>query len=373
MAALLITCASSSALAQTPPQERATGDQIKALRSDISAIQARLNTREQERDDLQDQLKKTERRISVQDQELATLIAQQRTLHEEWLALSARSNDLRRNQDVLSTGIEASIQQLWVLQQGGGLRVWLGEQNPQEAARHLAYYRLIVEEQRNRLREYQAGLEEIEENTRTITAAEVELTRQKESIAAQRAELTAQQASRQQTITLINDALSQDEQVLKALLQNEERLNNLLSELQNLARTQPLEPEPFALRKGLLPMPVEGQPANRFGAVRNADMRWRGWFIPSEQGVPVKAIHAGQVIFADWLTGQGLIVVIDHGEGWLSLYAQNHSLLRQVGERVKKGTIVGKTGNSGGSDTIGLYFEIRHNGKPMDPAEWLDS
>ena len=100
-------------------------------------------------------------------------------------------------------------------------------------------------------------------------------------------------------------------------------------------------------------------------------MVWRGWLINASVGSPVRAIHSGQVIFSDWLRGQGLLVVIDHGEGWLSLYARNHSLLRRVGEQVSTSDVIARAGNSGGGEQPGLYFEIRQQGQPVDPADWI--
>ena len=370
---ILAASCGGHALAQPTDDIDTTEVEIDALRADIRAIQARLTAQEEQRDTLQDELRESEQLISRVDQDLDMLVSQQRSLEEDWVRLTAETDRLRDNQNALSAGIEASIQQLWVLQQGGGLRIWLGGQSPHQAARHLAYYQLIVEEQRTQLVEYQAGLSELETHTRMLTDAEEKLALQAEAIAARRAQLTAQQERKQQTLAYITSALREGEQALRVLLQNQERLSSLLSELEALAITPALQSAPFVTRKGLLPMPVGGKPANRFGAVRNANIRWRGWMIPTEQGLPVKAIHGGRVIFADWLRGQGLILVIDHGEGWLSLYAQNHSLLRRAGEQVDAGTVLGKTGNTGGSETTGLYFEIRHNGEPVDPAEWLDS
>ena len=118
-------------------------------------------------------------------------------------------------------------------------------------------------------------------------------------------------------------------------------------------------------------MPVAGEITNRFGSRCNTDMVWRGWLINASIGAPVRAIHPGQVIFSDWLRGQGLLVVIDHGEGWLSLYAQNHSLLRRVGEQVSASDVIARAGNSGGGEQSGLYFEIRQQGQPVDPADWI--
>ena len=93
--------------------------------------------------------------------------------------------------------------------------------------------------------------------------------------------------------------------------------------------------------------------------------------IPAEEGTAIRAVHAGLVIYADWLRGQGLLIVIDHQDGWLTLYAQNHSLMRAVGESVMAGDVIARAGASGGQEMTGLYFEIRQQGEPVDPAEWI--
>ena len=102
-----------------------------------------------------------------------------------------------------------------------------------------------------------------------------------------------------------------------------------------------------------------------------ADMRWRGWLIPAPEGAEIKAIHHGRVVYADWLRGQGLLLIIDHGEGYLSLYGHNRSLQREVGDWVKPGDIIATVGASGGATSPGLYFEIRHDGQPVNPSSWI--
>jgi septal ring factor EnvC (AmiA/AmiB activator) len=172
----------------------------------------------------------------------------------------------------------------------------------------------------------------------------------------------------------INTQLGNNQQRLAMLTRDQQRLNALLDELQSLSMPSPsplIEPQPFPDTRGALPMPVSGTPTNRFGARRNADIRWRGWLIAAKEGEPIQAIHDGHVIYADWLRGQGLLLVLDHGDGWLSLYAHNRSLLRKVGDRINAGQTIARAGASGGSETPGLYFEIRHQGKPVDPADWI--
>lgn len=183
--------------------------------------------------------------------------------------------------------------------------------------------------------------------------------------------LAAQRASRQRTLQAINAQVSTDEQQLAKLKTDQQRLNQLFEELVSVTPVPIPATVPFAERKGALVMPVSGVPSNRFGARRNADIRWQGWLIPAEEGAAIRAVHAGQVIYADWLRGQGLLIVIDHQDGWLTLYAQNHSLMRAVGESVMAGEVIARAGASGGQEMTGLYFEIRQQGQPVDPAEWI--
>ena len=264
-----------------------------------------------------------------------------------------------------------------MLQQGGGFRVWLGDQNPEDVARNLAYFEALIEAQQQTIAEYELGLEAVEQNRSRIAQAQTALQEQAAAAAATKATLTDQRATRQSTLTRISQRVQDDQQRLSMLERDQARLNALLDELEALAAAsspvvaQPEAQLPFADTQGALSMPMAGKLTNRYGARRNADIRWRGWLITADEGEPVRAVHGGDIIYADWLRGQGLLIVIDHGEGWLSLYAQNHSLLRGVGDRVSAGDIIAKAGASGGNETSGLYFEIRPRGEPVDPGEWI--
>jgi len=363
--------------AQSPNTLDQTSEQIKALRAEISVIQARLASQESERDTLQDALREAEVQIGELDRELGALNQERRALKQELTALDAEGEQLRDAQRQRANTIDVSIQELWVLQQGGGFRVWLGDQNPEDVARNLAYFQTLIEAQQQTIAEYELGLEAVEQNRSRIAQAQTALREQATAAAATKATLTDQRATRQSTLTLISQRVQDDQQRLSALERDQARLNALLDELEALAAaslpvvTPPEAQLPFADTQGALSMPMAGKLTNRYGARRNADIRWRGWLITADEGEPVRAVHGGDIIYADWLRGQGLLIVIDHGEGWLSLYAQNHSLLRGVGDRVSAGDIIAKAGASGGSEKSGLYFEIRHRGEPVDPGEWI--
>ena len=360
------------AWAQSPNSLDQTAEQIEALHAEITVIQARLASQESERDALQDALRQAEVQISELERKLGALGRERRALGQELKVLDAEGKQLRRAQRQRTDTIDASIQQLWVLQQGGGFRIWLGDQNPQDVARNLAYFQTLIEAQQQAIAEYELGLATIAENRSRIAQAETALREQSVATKATKTMLTDQRATRQTTLAQMNKHVEDDQQRLSALERDEERLNALLSELERVAAATPPEARmPFADTQGTLAMPVAGTLKNRYGARRNADIRWRGWLIAADEGEPVRAVHGGDIIYADWLRGQGLLMVMDHGEGWLSLYAQNHSLLRGVGDRVSAGDIIAKAGASGGSKTSGLYFEIRHRGEPVDPAKWI--
>ena len=363
---------SVAAWAQSPDTLDQTSEQIEALRAEITVIQVRLASQESERDALQDALREAEIQIGGLDRQLGALTRERRALEQELKALDAEGERLRHAQRQRTNSIDASIQQLWLLQQGGGFRVWLGDQNPQDVARNLAYFQTLIEAQQQAIAEYELGLNAIAENRSRIAQAETALRDQVAAAEATKTTLTDQRATRQTTLALISQQVQDDQQRLNALERDQARLNTLLGELEAVAAAAPPEAQmPFADTQGTLPMPVAGALKNRYGARRNADIRWRGWLIAADEGEPVRAVHGGDIIYADWLRGQGLLMVVDHGEGWLSLYAQNHSLLRGVGDRVSAGDIIAKAGASGGSETSGLYFEIRHRGEPVDPGEWI--
>lgn len=371
IASLMMLLTSGHLTGQSSKDTSETESQLSALRENIAAIRTQLDAQEEARDELQDTLGRTERSIGELSQQLTASTQEKQRLQEKLTSLRTENDVLKEEQIRLEADVEAGIRQLWMLQQGGGLRVWLGDQDPQQTARHLAYYRLILEEQQHSIERYQQGVADIAARVSAIVRTESDLTARAAAIAATREQLTAEQDTRRQTIARINTQLQQDQAQLDALILNQTRLNILLERLQTIALPAPPTLQPFATLRGQLTMPIEGKPINRFGAIRNADLRWRGWLIPAEQGDPIRAVHGGRVIFADWLRGQGLLLVVDHGDEWLSLYAQNHSLLRAVGDWVSSGEVLSRAGATGGSEMNGLYFEIRHQGEPVDPADWF--
>jgi septal ring factor EnvC (AmiA/AmiB activator) len=370
----LIVWSVSSALAQEVSQEAATRAQIQSLRDEISVIEARIAQRETEKNTLQQTLRRVEEDIGQLDKQSEAL---QRTLSESRAAirtLQQQQATLEDKRDHHEKQLVVDIRNLWSMGQGDGLQVLFGDQSPHQMALNLTYFRYLSEHRYDLINQYQDVIRALHSNLTAQEAAQSVLEAQQVALARQREALASAIAQRQITLVALGQEQVADEIRIDALRADLARLADLLEALrETLADLEtPAFYKPFADAKGELAAPIPGRPSNRFGAARGqSDMRWGGWLIPSEEGTPVRAVHHGRVVYADWLRGQGLLLIIDHGGGWLTLYSHNRSLRREVGDWVQPGDAIATVGASGGADQPALYFEIRKDGEPVDPQRWI--
>ena len=191
----------------------------------------------------------------------------------------------------------------------------------------------------------------------------------------QRAQLATLETAREKRSLVLASLEAQSHsraQSLERLKGEQAGLERLLRELRAAMARFPVEGnDAFTRLRGKLNWPVSGQLIARFGDARAGGVRWDGVLVATERGTPVKAVCAGRVIYADWLPGLGLLAIVDHGDGYLSLYGHNDHLLKAAGEEVAAGDAIAAAGDSGGSSRPELYFEIRKGGKPVDPRPWF--
>jgi septal ring factor EnvC (AmiA/AmiB activator) len=208
---------------------------------------------------------------------------------------------------------------------------------------------------------------DIQLKSQTLTALQEEQRQQA-------AQLEVQRQNREQVLVQLNTQLDNQGGELKHLQTDEKQLQALVRSLQELLSDIPVEAsqqKPFKALKGQLRWPARGQLVKRFGSLRgNSGLKWQGVLIEAPEGGQVRAVSKGRVAFADWMRGFGLLLIIDHGDGYMSLYGQNEALYKEVGEWVDSGEVVATLGASGGQTEAGLYFEIRHNGHPVNPLSW---
>lgn len=253
------------------------------------------------------------------------------------------------------------------------MKLVLNQDDPAQLGRMLAYYDYLNRAQARRISELRQALAKLEQLQQSI---DQELLRIEEVQNEQRAvldELNVQRAERADLLNRLSSQISGEESRLRELEQNRKDLEKLLERLSDVLADIPAnlgERAGVARQKGKLPMPLKGPVKHAYGQTRAGGLRWQGWLIGSEPGREVGAVAYGRVAFADWLRGYGLMLIIDHGQGFLSLYGHNENLLHEVGSWVEPGEIISIVGSNPGTDQ-GLYFELRKDGKALDPAAWL--
>lgn len=349
-------------------------EDMKKLQENIQQLQKELKTIQGERGELQKNLQKSEtevgdllKRIEQINRDLKNQNNQLQDLHKERETLQGAQ---RKQQAEVAEQIASAYQ----LGQQSQIKLLLNQESPEQVSRMLKYHQYFLAARAEKLAAYVATLEQLETIEPRITAKTLELSKNQQSLQARHAELKKHQQDRQQALARINSTLKNKDQELRQLEEDRKRLQSLLQRVTTTVGSVPLPTgnEKFSSRKGRLPWPTDGKVMHRFGSPRVSNqMQWSGLLIRAVEGKPVIAVHHGRVVFADYFRGHGLLLIVDHGEGFLSLYAHNQSLYKTTGDWVRAGDAIASVGNSGGQAETGLYFEIRQNGKPTDPSGWL--
>ena len=220
------------------------------------------------------------------------------------------------------------------------------------------------------LASYQNTLDELASVRTRLTRTNAYQQEQTKQMTAERAELVSRRAARQSLLARLESDIDNKSNQRARLEADQARLEQLLATLQK--RAGALDGEGFAASKGRLPWPIAGKVQHGYGQ-RHSDgrLRWHGTRFAAAVGSEVTAVFRGRVVFANWLRGYGLLTIIDHGSGYMTLYGHADALTKTAGDWVEGGEIIGRAGQSGGQSTDGLYFEVRHDGKHTNPSQWL--
>lgn len=369
---------------------------LSELRGKVAALQSELAEGSSEQADAADALRDSERAISEARRELGELAARHAGLRQSLVAqqaelatlVQAEANHRQALSRLLAAQSRRRIQEpLRLLLQGGG---------PYEVRRQLVYLRALNATRLDALAGAQARAARAAA-LRAETAVQLaELERIAQARRAQQSVLERERQARQRTLARIGTQLEARRRQLATAQADESRLTLLVARLAVLldaqAHAAPRDPRgttgeapaaataegsgevaaALARFRGLLKMPAVGELVARFGVPRNGSgPAWKGWFIRAPAGTPVHAVAAGKVVFADWLRGFGNLVIVDHGDGFMSLYGNNDALLEKVGVAIAAGQSVAQAGASGGAAESGVYFELRHNGIAFDPKDWF--
>mgnify|MGYP001201268608 CR=1 FL=1 len=403
------------------------------LRSRIESLRKDLNSSEETRADAADRLRESDRQISRLQRELHELTEQRANLQKTLKNLEQQSQELSSTLGQQQAQLEKLLYKQYLRGTPDSLQLMLNGDDPNQMARDLHYLSAIALSRAELMGEINATLGKkkalaANAKERSAELAEVEAEQQK-----RHAELQKQREERQALYAQISSKVNAQRKEIGNLQQNEKRLTQLIDRLSKIlaaqaaqaaraaeaapaaeaarlaeAARQKNKPRPtaeeketprpppsveparpktvetenryepvasdgsFARQKGNLRLPVRGSVTGRFGTPRDGGGTWRGLFIKAGPGSEIKAIAGGRVVFAEWMRGFGNLLIVDHGDAYLSIYGNNDSLLKHVGQAVKGGETVATAGNSGGNPESGLYFELRHQGQPIDPMKWAN-
>ena len=371
VAVVLLTSLPLPATAQS--DEEKARSQLQELQRDIKRINREIASASARRNSLQKQLRQADLELGKLQRSLADNRRSLADNRGKLRALEQRRGTLEQSREQQQERIAAELRAAWKMGRQGQLRVLLSQESPHTVARAMGYHRHLFQARNELLVTYRDTLMELQTLESDIATTMAQLETQQETLAREEALVIKVQESRKLAVAQLNASIDSKGARLKKLEADRKELESLLQAIEEaVVNLQvPDNYQPFKSVRGKMPWPVPGKPSNRFGRPRNeGKMRWQGVTIPAKEGTPVRAIHHGRVVYADWFRGSGLLLIIDHGDGYMSLYAHNQTLLKDVGEWVAAGTTVSTVGNSGGQDRAALYFEIRHQGKPTDPARW---
>jgi len=376
---MMMLLAACPALLRAEPDQAATMDEkqvaerLTSLQEEISQLQTQLEASRNEHRSEQAQLRDLDLAIQSTARQLRDLDHQHSVHLQELAELEDRRNQqinkLHQRQDQLAHQVAATYR----LASESRLKLVLNQDNPARISRLLAYYDHINRAQVEKIRSLKALLDELEHIHQLI---EAELLRIKTVQMEQQDVQDRQQQQRTERKHLLDTLaarIDDSEAQLRDLERDRKDLEKLLQKLTDVLADIPADLGQhlsIAEQKGSLPPPVRGRVLHAFGQKRAAGMNWQGWLIEAANGTEVTNIAYGRVAFADWLRGYGLLMIIDHGQGFMSLYGYNESLLWDVGDWVEPGTVIATVGSSQGGEQ-GLYFEMRKEGKAVDPAVWL--
>lgn len=362
--------------ADDPNPARAEAE-LKAVRSQIDKVKAEMERDAGRRDQLTKELEESERTVGAARGELDKLRRERatHTARRGELAAERRTEEsaLAQDREALAGQIRAAS----MIGRQEPIKLLLNQRDPGQIGRVLVYYQYFGRARASQIAAIDAHLAEINELDAELAAEEQRLLALEQQ---QRGEVTRLQSARERRgKALVSlDAESKDRaKELERLKDQQGGLEKLVRELRRaLERIEKFptdSKDAFAKLRGKLAWPVAGKLVASYGQVRAGGMKWDGVLLAGAQGTPVRAVYHGRVVYADWLSGLGLLTIIDHGDGYLSLYGHNERLYKEVGERVTAGDTIATLGDSGGRPRAELYFEIRKAGKPIDPRPWFKS
>jgi septal ring factor EnvC (AmiA/AmiB activator) len=355
--------------AQQTPEEK----QLQELQQRIATIKSSLGSTRKERDGVAGQLQTLEAEISAVQASLRALDGRIAASQQQLGSLQQQSGTLQQQRREQLQQVEGYLRSAQRAGKASTLKLLLNQDDPARGSRLLQYYRYLSQARLQQLGAFRSTLDSMSEVSTDISRTTSTLQAQREQLEAEQTSLALRLQERQSLLDELDIDLQTRSRELSSLEQQQKELETLVEELRQsiLFLDSGGADTPFAQRRGKLQWPVEGSVLHNFGSRHElGDLRREGITLAAPAGTPVRAVHHGRVVFADWLGNSGQLLIIDHGDGFMTLYAHNQELRKTEGDWVAAGDVIATVGNTGGQRETALYFEIRRNGKAENPVNW---
>lgn len=356
----------------TSTEDENKSQQLEAVNANINTLKKTLKSIQKKRSSLESALQTSEKSIGNLHRDIRTSKQQLRKGRAEQKQLNHQRKDLIKEREIKLQALTVSLRSAYIAGQDSPLKLLLNQKDPSVVTRMLTYQQYFSDAQNDAADALRKTIDRLSSTEALLASTNQTLEANHNQWATRRDRLALSNSERQKLLgKLVSDEKSQGQRLLKLETQQQE-LEQLIAAIANLKKATPNFDQPITTARGKLLWPTTGRLKHRFNQYRaDSSTPWKGLFIEVAQGTTVKAAWHGQVIFADWLKGFGLLIILNHGNDYMTLYAHNQSLLHNIGDWVSAGEEIAESGATGGNNDRGLYFEVRHNGKPIDPSQWL--
>ena len=369
LATLLVALMPCPGAAQDDPE-----GELERLQAEIGRLEREVERQVGRRDDGARELREIELALAATEAEQRRIAAAIEEQNQRSAAIAAERRASAERLDAEQDALGEQVRLSYMTGRQEFVRLLLSQDNPADLGRMLVYYDYLNRHRGARIEAVDAELERLAALALESAAVAAELAGLEAEQAARAAALAAERAERRTVVAELDRAIGSAGNRIERMRAEEAERNELIERLAEIAEDFPVNSDaPFAAQRGQLRLPVDGRLAARFGEQRDSAgrLRWDGVLIEADAGAIVRAVFSGRVLFAEWTPHMGLLMIIDHGDGYMSLYGHNAALLRGEGESVATGDPIAEVGDTGGQLGSGLYFGIRLNAEPVDPGAWM--
>ena len=347
--------------------------ELEDVRGRISALKQSMDASAAERDRLTAELQEAEVAISEQRMRLKEIERQQRYAIDKKKELDTDLALREAHLDEESTALAAQVRAAYMSGSQEKIRLLLNQRDPATLGRLMAYYRYLNDYRAENIESVVAEIQKLDALKGQIAAEEAQLGELARTRYTELTHLNGSQEERAALLASLRQKIDSEGQEVGRLAAQEKDLTRLIAELSSILSDYPISSEePFSAHKGKLTWPVAGTLLHDFGQPRlGGTIKWNGVVLAAPRGREVRAVYHGRIAFADWLAGMGLLVIVDHGDGYMTLYGYNETILKNTGDWVAPGDVIATVGDSGGQSRAGLYFELRRGKQPVNPRQWV--